>query len=248
MAFAASEGAHETRARHALEGSGNLLDFRTASHVVLSLPTVNLPIRVLCLFVVAACLTLAQPAHATTFELGGEFGADFNAGASTLLTLHYSDGTEQDIKAGSGLRLAAGAGAMFFDQQPHRLETQLTLGIKYSTMQPTTNASLDFIRVPIELLAFYRNEDWHFRVGGGGAWYVSNSLSGGGALNGEAHFDPALGAVMQADFVWGAFALGLRYTVLRLHAKEADVSANANSLGLNLSYFYRLESSGPQHH
>ena len=196
------------------------------------------------LFVVATGLTLAPPARATTFELGAAAGVDFNAGADTLLTLRYSDGTEQEIKAGNGLRLAAGAGAMFFDQQPHRLETQLTLGIKYSSMQPTNNASLDFVRVPIELLAFYRNEDWHFRVGGGGAWYVSNSLSGGGALNGEAHFDPALGAIVQGDFVWGAFAVGLRYTLLQLRAADADASANANSLGLNLSYFYRFEPDG----
>jgi hypothetical protein len=200
--------------------------------------------RVIGLFVMTAGVTLARPAHATTFELGGAVGADFNAGAGTLLTLHYSDGTEQQIKAGNGLLVAAGAGAMFFDQQPHRLETQLTLGIKYSTMQPTNNASLDFVRVPIELLAFYRNEDWHFRVGGGGAWYVSNSLSGGGALNGEAHFDPALGAIVQADFVWRAFAVGLRYTVLRLRDTDANVSANANSLGLHLSYFYRFEHDG----
>ena len=193
--------------------------------------------------VVVGCLVPAAPARATTFELGGAVGADFNAGAGTLLTLHYSDGTEQAIKAGNGLLISAGAGALFFDQQPHRLETQLTLGIKYSTMQPANNASLDFIRVPIELLAFYRNEDWHFRVGGGGAWYVSNTLSGGGALSGSAHFAPALGAIAQADFVWGAFSLGLRYTLLQLRESDAgsSASASANSLGVNLGYFYRLE-------
>lgn len=200
----------------------------------------NLSVKACGPLVAAACLVLARPAHATTFELGGALGADFNAGADTLQTLHYSDGTEQQIKAGNGLLLAAGAGAMFFDHQPHRLETQLTLGIKYSTMEPTNNASLDFVRVPVELLAFYRNEDFHFRVGGGGAWYVSNSLSGGGALNVDTHFKPALGAIAQADFVWGAFAVGLRYTALRLRAEDASVSASANSLGLELSYFYRL--------
>ena len=197
-------------------------------------------INVFRLLVVAALSSLSVEAHATTFELGGALGVDFNAGADTLLVLHYSDGTSQDIKAGNGLLVAAGGGVMFFDQQPHRLETQLTVGVKYSTMTPTDNASLDFVRVPIELLAFYRNEDWHFRVGGGGAWYVSNSLSGGGALSGDAKFGPALGAVAQADFVWNAFAIGLRYTLLQLRAEGADRSASANSLGLNLSYFYRL--------
>jgi len=193
------------------------------------------------LLIAAACSTLSLQARATTFELGGALGADFNAGADTLLVLKYSDGTTQDIKAGNGLLAAVGGGVMFFDQQPHRLETQLTIGVKYSTMSPANNASLDFVRVPIELLAFYRNEDWHFRLGGGGAWYVSNSLSGGGALNGEAKFGPALGGIAQADFVWNAFAVGLRYTLLQLRADGADRSANANSLGVNLSYFYRLQ-------
>ena len=197
-------------------------------------------VQVFGLLILVAATTFSLPARATTFELGGALGADFNAGADTLLVLHYSDGTSQDIKAGNGLLAAAGGGIMFFDQQPHRLETQLTVGIKYSTMEPTNNASLDFVRVPIELLAFYRNEDWHFRVGGGGAWYVSNSLSASGALNGDVKFGPALGAVAQAEFVWGAFAVGLRYTLLQLRAEGADRSANANSLGLNLSYFYRM--------
>lgn len=192
------------------------------------------------LLIVVATMTFSLSARATTFELGGALGADFNAGADTLLVLHYSDGTSQDIKAGNGLIASVGGGIMFFDQQPHRLETQLTIGIKYSTMTPTNNASLDFVRVPVELLAFYRNEDWHFRLGGGGAWYVSNSLSGGGALNGDVKFGPALGAIAQADFVWKAFAVGLRYTLLQLRADGADRSSNANSLGVSLSYFYRI--------
>jgi len=197
-------------------------------------------IQVTWLLIMVAAATFSSHAHATTLELGGALGVDFNAGADTLLVLHYSDGTSQDIKAGNGLLAAAGGGIMFFDEQPHRLETELTIGIKYASMRPTNNASLDFIRVPIELLAFYRNEDWHFRVGGGGAWYVSNSLSGGGALNGDVKFGPALGGIAQADFVWGAFAVGLRYTLLQLRADGADRGANANSLGLNLSYFYRI--------
>ncbi len=198
------------------------------------------PIHLSMFAAVIVCSTFSLRARATTFELGGTLGADFNAGADTLLTLKYSDGTSQDIKAGNGLRAAAGGGIIFFDEQPHRLETQLTIGIKYSSMTPTNNASLSFVRVPIELLAFYRNEDFHFRVGGGAAWYVANSLSGGGALEGEAKFGSALGGIAQADFVWNAFAIGLRYTLLKLRADGAEESASANSIGLNLSYFYHL--------
>jgi hypothetical protein len=190
--------------------------------------------------VVLACCLLPSTARAITYELGGFVGLDANLGSDALFTLHYSDGSHQTIKPGNGATLAIGAGAMFFDDQPHRLETQLTLGVKYSTMEPTANASLDFIRVPIEWLAFYRNEDWHFRVGGGLSCYLVNSLSGGGDLLIDVHFKPALAGVIEADFVWDAFYAGLRYTLLRLHDKDSNASASANSLGVAIGYFYRL--------
>jgi hypothetical protein len=107
-------------------------------------------------------------------------------------------------------------------------------------MEPTSNASLDFVRVPIELLAFYRNEDWHFRVGGGPGFYISNTLSGGGTLLVNADFKPAVAGIFEADFVWKAFFAGLRYTLLNLHTTVGHASASANSLGLALGYFFRL--------
>jgi hypothetical protein len=189
---------------------------------------------------VMIALCLPASARAMTFELGGLLAVDANLGSDTLLTLHYSDGSDQTIKAGNGVALALGGGAMFFDDQPHRLETQLTIGVKYSTMEPTSNASLDFVRVPIELLAFYRNEDWHFRVGGGPGFYVSNTLSGGGTLLVNADFKPAVAGIFEADFVWNAFFAGLRYTLLNLHTTVGHASASANSLGLALGYFFRL--------
>lgn len=185
-------------------------------------------------------LCLPASAHAMTFELGGLLAVDANLGSDTLLKLHYSDGSDQTIKAGNGVALALGGGAMFFDDQPHRLETQLTIGVKYSTMEPTSNASLDFVRVPIELLAFYRNEDWHFRVGGGPGFYISNTLSGGGTLLVNADFKPAVAGIFEADFVWNAFFAGLRYTLLNLHTTAGHASASANSLGVALGYFFRL--------
>jgi hypothetical protein len=181
------------------------------------------------------------PAWGTQLELGGGLNLDFNAGADTLAVLQFTDNSTQNIRAGNGVTIDAGGGAIFFGPQQHRLETVLTIGLKYSTMQATQNADLSFVRVPVELLAFYRNDDLHFRVGGGTALYLVNSLSGSGAAsNLNATFDPAFAGIVEADFIWKGFFAGLRYTALSLHTPSASVDFAANSIGVSLGYFYHF--------
>lgn len=188
----------------------------------------------------------SRPALAVIAEAGVGMGADLNAGADTLATLQFSDGSSQDIKAGNGLLLTLGGGVIFFEQQRHRLEAVLDIGLKYSTMQPSSNADLSFVRVPIELLAFYRNDDAHFRVGGGGVYYPYSSLSGGGAASTlQLDFKPALGAVAEADFLWGRGYLGIRYTYLSYSLSGSNASAAANSVGFTLGFSYQFESRPP---
>lgn len=186
-------------------------------------------------------LGLSTAAHATAFELGGSVGADFNAGADTLLVLEFDDGDTQDIKAGNGLSLSASGGVLFFDEYQHRLELVLSLGVKLSTMQPTSNADLSFVRFPLELLAFYRNDDWHFRVGGGPVLHMGNSLTGSGALSDlDVDLEPAVGGIVQADLVFGEWFVGMRYTALSYQVSGAATTAAANSLGVTLGYLYRF--------
>jgi hypothetical protein len=182
---------------------------------------------------------LSSTAHATTVQVGGGVGAEFNAGADTLVELEFDDGDTQEIKAGNGLSLFALGGATFFDEYQHQLQTSLSLGVKFSTMQPTDNADLSFVRFPIELLGFYRSDDWHFRVGGGALLHVGNSLTGSGAASDiDLEFDPAFGGIVQADFVFDEWFVGLRYTALRYQLSDADASVAANSLGVTLGYVY----------
>jgi hypothetical protein len=195
---------------------------------------------VLALVVGVAAFAPARRAAATIGEVGASVGADFNAGADTLATLKFSDGSTQEIKGGNGLLLALGGGAIFFEGQPHRLETVLDVGVKFSGMQPTQNADLSFVRIPVELLAFYRNDDLHFRVGGGPAWYAHSSLSGSGAAsNLHVDFKRALGAVVQADFLWGRGYVGLRYTHLN-YGMSGSVAAN--SIGVTLGFYFQFPS------
>jgi hypothetical protein len=188
-----------------------------------------------------AAFAQARPAAATIGEAGVAVGADFNAGADTLATLRFTDGSTQEIKAGNGLLLALGGGALFFEGQPHRLEAVLDVGVKFSTMRPSQNADLSFVRIPVEVLAFYRNDDAHFRVGAGGAWYPYSSLSGSGAAsNLQLDFKPGLAGIVQADFVWGRGYLGLRYTHLDYTVSGSDVTVAAHSIGVTLGFFYQF--------
>jgi hypothetical protein len=182
-----------------------------------------------------------RAAVAATGEVGVALGVDMNAGADTLATLQFNDGSTQDIKAGNGLLLALGGGVILFEQQRHRLEAVLDVGVKFSTMQPSQNADLSFVRIPIELLAFYRNDDAHFRVGAGGAYYAHSALSGSGAASGlQLDFKPGLAALVEADFVWGRGYLGLRYTHLDFTVNGSNATAAANSVGFTLGFLYQL--------
>jgi hypothetical protein len=195
----------------------------------------------------AAAAAPARRAAAAVGEVGAAVGTDFNAGADTLATLRFSDGSTQDIKGGNGLVLALGGGAIFFEGQPHRLETVLDVGVKFSTMQPAQNADLSFVRIPVELLAFYRNDDAHFRVGGGGAWYPYSSLSGSGAAsNLQVDFKPGLAGIVQADFLWGRGYVGLRYTHLTYTVSGSDVTPAASSIGVTLGFSYQFAPQPPQ--
>jgi hypothetical protein len=200
------------------------------------------PRRWMALSVLAALVVMPSRAAATLGELGVALSADFNAGAEKLATLYFSDGSDQDIHAGNGFLLAAGGGAMFFEGGTHRVETLLTLGVKFSTMQPTTNADLLFIRVPIDLLVFYRNEAAHLRVGLGAALYAHSSLSGSGAASDlQFDFKPALARLIQADFVWNEGYLGLRYTRLDYRLAGVDGDIAAHSLGVTAGFFWSFE-------
>jgi hypothetical protein len=198
-------------------------------------------LTVVALVVGAAASAPARRASAAIGEVGATMGADFNAGADTLATLRFSDGSTQDIKGGNGILLSAGGGAIFFEGQPHRLETVMGVGVKFSSMQPTQNADLSFVRIPIELLAFYRNDDAHFRVGAGGAWSPYSSLSGSGAAsNLQIDFKPGLAEIVQADFLWGRGYLGVRYTHLNYTVSGSGATPAASSIGVTLGFFYHF--------
>lgn len=189
--------------------------------------------------VAVSLVSVERMAAAATFELGGDVLIELNAGADPVLNLTFDDGTTQDISGGNGVSLAVGGGGIFFDDQQHQLEIVLTAGVKYSTMKPTENAGIDWVRIPLEAMAFYRNDALHFRAGLGETLYAFNSLQGSGAISDlDVKFAPALGTVIQADFLWKKLFIGLRYTILSIRPTSSDQSISANSIGLDVGFFH----------
>jgi hypothetical protein len=189
----------------------------------------------------------AEPANAMWLRGGAALIGDFDAGNETLATLTFGDGSTQQIHAGQGLAAAGSLSAGLFAHQSHQAEVVVNLGVKYSTMQPTTNANLSFVRVPLEVLAFYRNESLYFRAGAGLLVNLYTSLDGSGAASAlQADFDPSTGGVIQGDFVSGRFAAGLRFTLIEYQALAPASRFAANSIGVHLSYGFDLWSSQEQ--
>jgi len=187
-------------------------------------------------------LFFSSVAHAEiTPEVGGGIVIDFNAGGQDMLVLGFSDGSEQKITGGQGVAALLSVGAIFFDQQSHNLETILSGGIKYSTMQESENASLDFFRFPIEGLAFYRNDDWFFRVGGGAQLLLGASMKGSGVLEElDVKFKPAIGGIGQLDFIYKGWSAGVRYTRQGLAPKDSDTRIASHSVGLQIAGMFQF--------
>jgi len=176
-----------------------------------------------------------------TPEVGGGIVLDFNVGGDDMLVLGFADGSEQNITGGQGVIGYLSGGAIFFDQQPHNLELLINGGIKFSTMQQTENANLEFMRFPIEGLAFYRNDDWFFRIGGGAQLLLGASMKGSGALDGlDVQFKPALGGLGQLDFIYKGWSFGVRYTRQGLTLAEGETRFASHSVGIQFSGMYQF--------
>lgn len=192
--------------------------------------------RLICFLVLSALL----PGFAQAVSVRPLVGINAEFGGDTLMTVVFSDGTSQDVKAGQGFSLFGGAALKdLFNTGEFGIDVQGTLGVKYSTIQEASNGSVDFFRFPVELLIL---GDWNgFRFGGGPCYHFANSLSASGVLSaGNLNFDDALGVTGQIDYtIAGHWNIGARYTAISYKPQVAGVSSvSANNFGVELGYFF----------
>ena len=182
---------------------------------------------------------LAAPSYAVdvrpAFKGSIEFGGDKLVSVGTT-----GSGSSDSVTAGQGLALGAGVSIL---NEAKDIETEVTLSYKFSGIH-ADNGDVDWTVLPLDALVFYRIPHWRF--GGGLTYHMNPKLKGSGDASGlEAEYKNALGAVLQADYMFGEkIKLGLRYTAVKYKAskiqdtsiiqvnQEPPSSAKTNAIGV----------------
>lgn len=189
---------------------------------------------------IAAMLVSLSAAHAQTTApqaaskplrfmagMGVTFGGDDLAYAS------YTNGTHQDIKAGSGVFFTTGI--------DYRLSPQFSVQGTVNFHVDDTHASngnIKFQRFPVELIGYFHpNAQW--RVGGGVRYVNSPELSSSGAASGiNLKFDNTTSAVFEAEYFWRE-KVGFKMRFVKEAFKApgyAEVSGN--HIGISANYYF----------
>ena len=183
-------------------------------------------------FAALAALLLGGTATAQAAEIRPMFKGAADFGGDTLITVQFSDGSSESIKANELLSLGGGVSIV---NDAGDIETELTLSYKFR-MVTATNGDVTFSRWPLDALVFYRLPE--LRLGGGLTYHLGPELSGSGFAGGlNVKFDDALGLLLQADYrVTPKINLGVRYTSLDYKLRINGVSATAKSNGVGIVF------------
>lgn len=155
-------------------------------------------------------------------EGGGEFGGD------EILTVFFTDGGEQTMRAGQGGFIAVGG--QFELQNTDSFMLRASVGFKYTTTA-ADNANIRFTKLPINLMPYWKiNND--FRLGAGLTMHQNVRFKGDGFVE-DIDFKGSIGPRFEFGYKWVA----VTYTLLNY---EADMGGkvSANSVGLSLSYAF----------
>ena len=158
--------------------------------------------------------------------------AGVDVGGDTIVRVRFTNGDTEEIKANEGVYLGGGV-AIINDAKDW--EYHVTLAYKLAVIN-ADNGDIDWTRVPLEGLAFYRLP--RVRFGGGLTYHINPKIEGTGVVGGlDIKFKNALGAIAQVDWrITEKIALGGRYTLLEYDAKApASGSAKSNGIGITFS-------------
>jgi hypothetical protein len=185
-------------------------------------------------------LALLAAGNANALEITPLVGAGIEFGGDSLVNAPYSDGSRSEIEAGRGIFLRGGATAELLRTNSHALAVELAIGLKWASTKQARNGSVDWIRLPVEALAFYQNAENHFRLGAGISYQSGNNLKGSkDAAAVSTKFQDAAGLVLAGDYFLGQetnMGLGLRYTSISYQPTGATAKAKGDSLGLWFTY------------
>src|SRR5262245_44718373 len=169
-------------------------------------------------------------AHAA--DLRGVFVAGIDTGGEKLVTVTFTVGTTDSIRANE---LFYVGGGIYVLNDAKDIEFQGTAALKYAGIS-ASNGDVTFTRLPIDDLVFYRWEK--IRSGGGLTSHITPKLKSSGIPGGDVNvtLDNAFGGVVEADYLLGRVAIGLRYTALDY--KFQGNTIKSSGVGLSFSFTF----------
>lgn len=167
----------------------------------------------------------AVPAVPRAAEIRPVFVAGYDTGGDKLVTVTFTNGDTESIRANEGLYIGGGISVMNEDKD---IEFVGTVNYKYQSVS-ADNGDITWTRIPIDTLLFYR---WQkFRLGGGLTFQTSPKLKGSGAASSvNVTPDNAVGLLLQGDYLLGKVNIGLRATLVDFKAN--GVTAKGNGVGI----------------
>lgn len=176
-----------------------------------------------------AATVLAAPSYAV--EVHPLFKAGIDFGGDTLVTVQFSNGERENIKANDGFFVGGGISIVNADKT---VEGELSLSYKFDDIT-ASNGDVEWTRLPLDALVFYRFEK--VRLGGGLTYHLSPELEGSGVIGGlNVKFKDSLGFLLQADYrATDKIAFGVRYTMLDYQVEGSSAEISSNGVGLTFS-------------
>jgi hypothetical protein len=155
--------------------------------------------------VALGAVTVPAVSHAA--EIRPAIVAGFDTGGDNLISVPFTNGETASIKANELFYIGAGASVV---NDEKNIEFLGTVNYKFAAIS-ASNGDVDWTSVPLNALLFYRMQN--FRVGAGLVYVMNPKLSGSGVASGvNVNFDDALGFLVQADYLLGKVAIGVRGT------------------------------------
>ena len=162
-------------------------------------------------------------------------GAGLTFGGDTLVTVPFTDGSTDDIKAGGLVHLYGGGEYRLSDL----FALQATVGYHINDTRAASNGSVRFTRIPVDLLALYSVTE-KVRLGAGAQFVSGPELKGSGvASNVSQKYDSTTGAIVEGEYLFTPhMGLKLRYVSEKFTPEGGGTKIDGSHVGVMFSYYF----------